>query len=57
MTSPIKNPKHSILNISTRRLSAYLEGLDSFLAQLAGELWWCKVKQEKWLKYRAEELL
>ena len=53
----IQNPKHSILNISTRRLSAYLEGLDSFLAQLAGELWWCKVKQEKWLKYRAEELL
>jgi len=29
----------------------HFEHVNSFLAQLAGELWWCKVMVKKWLTW------
>jgi len=54
MTSPTKNSKSRTFQLKKkliRRLPASLGGLKSSLAQLAGELWWCKVMQEKWLSW------
>jgi len=38
-------------SMQTRRLAASLEGLNSSLAQLAGELQSCKVMVNKWLTW------
>jgi len=44
-----KSKTFQLKKISTRRLPASLEGLNSSLAHLAGELWWGKVTQKNWL--------
>jgi len=51
LMSPTKqlNPKLSnFQKIPARRLATSFERLNSSLAQLAGELWWCKVMANKW---------
>jgi len=52
VTSPPENPhrkRKKFFFVSTRRLSEYVEGLNSSLAQSPGELQDCKVLQKKWL--------
>jgi len=47
MTSLTKNTKpkvtKSFFSLQTRKLTKSFEGLNSFLAQLTGELWSCKL--------------
>ena len=59
MTSPTRMSKpksKNFLKIQTRRFPEYVDGLNSYLAQSAGELWSWKVSEHLAKKWRARDL-